>query len=194
MVGKMTEKEQITVTSAENGIRIDRLLADRFPELTRSYIQKMIRDGDVLANEKLIRASYKAAEGDVIYLELPEPEPLAIEPENIPLDILYEDADLLVVNKPKGMVVHPAAGHYSGTLVNAVLYHCGDSLSGINGVLRPGIVHRIDQNTTGSLIICKNDRAHQGIAAQLKVHSITRKYRAIVHGRLTEDGVVHTTI
>ena len=140
MVGKMTEKEQITVTSAENGIRIDRLLADRFPELTRSYIQKMIRDGDVLANEKLIRASYKAAEGDVIHLELPEPEPLAIEPENIPLDILYEDADLLVVNKPKGMVVHPAAGHYSGTLVNAVLYHCGDSLSGINGVLRPGIV------------------------------------------------------
>ena len=130
MVGKMTEKEQITVTSAENGIRIDRLLADRFPELTRSYIQKMIRDGDVLANEKLIRASYKAAEGDVIHLELPEPEPLAIEPENIPLDILYEDADLLVVNKPKGMVVHPAAGHYSGTLVNAVLYHCGDSLSG----------------------------------------------------------------
>ena len=194
MVGKMTEKEQITVTSAENGIRIDRLLADRFPELTRSYIQKMIRDGDVLANEKLIRVSYKAAEGDVIHLELPEPEPLAIEPENIPLDILYEDADLLVVNKPKGMVVHPAAGHYSGTLVNAVLYHCGDSLSGINGVLRPGIVHRIDQNTTGSLIICKNDRAHQGIAAQLKVHSITRKYRAIVHGRLTEDGVVHTTI
>ena len=107
MVGKMTEKEQITVTSAENGIRIDRLLADRFPELTRSYIQKMIRDGGVRANEKLIRASYKAAEGDVIHLEIPEPEPLAIEPENIPLDILYEDADLLVVNKPKGMVVHP---------------------------------------------------------------------------------------
>lgn len=194
MVEKMTEKEQIIITPTEAGTRIDRLLAECFPELTRSYIQKMIREDAVLVNEKPARASYKASEGDAIQLTLPEPEPLAIEPENIPLDILYEDADLLVVNKPKGMVVHPAAGHYSGTLVNAVLYHCGDSLSGINGVLRPGIVHRIDQNTTGSLIICKNDRAHQSIAAQLKEHSITRKYRAIVHGRLTEDGTVHTTI
>lgn len=194
MVEKMTEKEQIMITPTEVGIRIDRLLAERFPELTRSYIQKMIKDGAVLVNHVTVRASYKAVDGDQIELMLPEPEPLEVEPEDIPLDILYEDADLLVVNKPKGMVVHPAAGHYSGTLVNAVLYHCGDSLSGINGVLRPGIVHRIDQNTTGSLIICKNDRAHQSIAAQLKEHSITRKYRAIVHGRLTEDGTVHTTI
>lgn len=190
----MTEKEQMKITSTEAGIRIDRLLADRFPELTRSYIQKMIKEEAVLVNEAPVRASYKGADGDRIELTLPKPEPPAIEPEYIPLDILYEDTDLLVVNKPKGMVVHPAAGHYRGTLVNAVLYHCGDSLSGINGVLRPGIVHRIDQNTTGSLIICKNDRAHQSIAAQLKVHSITRKYRAIVHGRLTEDGTVHTTI
>lgn len=195
MVGKMTEKEQITVTSAENGIRIDRLLADRFPELTRSYIQKMIRDGDVLANEKLIRASYKAAEGDVIHLELPEPEPLAIEPENIPLDILYEDADLLVVNKPKGMVVHPAAGHYSGTLVNGLMAHCKDDLSGINGVLRPGIVHRIDKDTTGILIVCKNDMAHQSIAKQLYDHSITRKYHAIVYGNIKEEeGTVNAPI
>lgn len=194
MVEKMTEKEQIMITPTEVGIRIDRLLAERFPELTRSYIQKMIKDRAVLVNHVTVRASYKAVDGDQIELMLPEPEPLEVEPEDIPLDILYEDADLLVVNKPKGMVVHPAAGHYSGTLVNAVLYHCGDSLSGINGVLRPGIVHRIDRNTTGSLIICKNDRAHQSIAAQLKEHSITRKYRAIVHGRLTEDGTVHTTI
>lgn len=189
----MTE-EKITVTSEEAGTRVDRLLAGHFPDITRSYLQKVIRDGAVLVNEKPVRSSYKAADGDTIVLALPEPEPLSIEPENIPLDILYEDEDLLIVNKPKGMVVHPAAGHYSGTLVNAVLYHCGDSLSGINGVLRPGIVHRIDQNTTGSLIICKNDRAHQSIAAQLKEHSITRKYRAIVHGRLTADGTVHTTI
>jgi 23S rRNA pseudouridine1911/1915/1917 synthase len=125
---------------------------------------------------------------------IPEAEELSVEAEDIPLDILYEDQDLLIVNKPKGMVVHPAAGHYSGTLVNAVMFHCKDSLSGINGVLRPGIVHRIDQNTTGSLIICKNDRTHQAIAEQLQVHSITRRYRAIVHGRLTGDGTIHTTI
>ncbi len=118
---------------------------------------------------------------------LPEPEELNVEPENIPLDILYEDDDLLVVNKPKGMVVHPAAGHSSGTLVNAVLYHCSGNLSGINGVLRPGIVHRIDMDTTGALVICKSDFAHQSLAEQLSVHSITRKYRAIVHGNLKED-------
>lgn len=130
----------------------------------------------------------------MIEAKLPEPEELLIEPEDIPLDILYEDNDVIVVNKPKGMVVHPAAGHYSGTLVNALMFHCKDSLSGINGVLRPGIVHRIDRNTTGSLIVCKNDHAHHVIADQLKVHSITRKYRAIVHGRLKEDGTVDAAI
>ena len=127
------------------------------------------------------------AAGDAVLVLLPEPEELNVEPENIPLDILYEDDDLLVVNKPKGMVVHPAAGHSSGTLVNAVLYHCRGNLSGINGVLRPGIVHRIDMDTTGALVICKSDFAHQSLAEQLSVHSITRKYRAIVHGNLKED-------
>ena len=133
------------------------------------------------------KASSKVAAGDAVLVLLPEPEELNVEPENIPLDILYEDDDLLVVNKPKGMVVHPAAGHSSGTLVNAVLYHCRGNLSGINGVLRPGIVHRIDMDTTGALVICKSDFAHQSLAEQLSVHSITRKYRAIVHGNLKED-------
>lgn len=136
---------------------------------------------------KTQKASSKVAAGDAVLVLLPEPEELNVEPENIPLDILYEDDDLLVVNKPKGMVVHPAAGHSSGTLVNAVLYHCRGNLSGINGVLRPGIVHRIDMDTTGALVICKSDFAHQSLAEQLSVHSITRKYRAIVHGNLKED-------
>ena len=136
---------------------------------------------------KTQKTSRKVAAGDAVLVLLPEPEELNVEPENIPLDILYEDDDLLVVNKPKGMVVHPAAGHSSGTLVNAVLYHCRGNLSGINGVLRPGIVHRIDMDTTGALVICKSDFAHQSLAEQLSVHSITRKYRAIVHGNLKED-------
>ena len=176
------------------GIRLDKYLSDQLPDLTRSRLQRLIKDGAVLINGASAKVSTKLSAGDKIFLTMPEPEEFSAKPENIPLDILYEDDDLLIVNKPKGMVVHPAAGHYTGTLVNAVLYHCQGSLSGINGVLRPGIVHRIDRDTTGSLIICKNDKAHQCIADQLKVHSITRKYRAIVHGRLTEDGVIHTTI
>lgn len=186
--------EAFTVSSEEVGIRLDRILADRFQNMTRSYLQKLIQNGNVTVNHKSARASAKLNEGDVISILIPDAEELSVEPEPIPLDIIYEDQDLIIVNKPKGMVVHPAAGHYSGTLVNALLYHCRDSLSGINGVMRPGIVHRIDQNTTGSLIVCKNDAAHQAIASQLQVHSITRKYRAIVHGRITEDGTVHTTI
>lgn len=177
-----------------SGVRLDKYLSDKLPDLTRSRLQRLIKDGAVLVNGSSAKVSTKLSAGDRIFLTMPEPEEFSAKPENIPLDILYEDDDLLIVNKPKGMVVHPASGHYTGTLVNAVLYHCQGSLSGINGVLRPGIVHRIDRNTTGSLIICKNDKAHQCIADQLKVHSITRKYRAIVHGRLTEDGVVHTTI
>ena len=182
------------ITEQMTGQRIDRILAEQFPDVTRSYLQKLIREKCVKINEKVIKASAKPAIGDRVSVFFPEAEELQIVPEDIPLDILYEDSDLIIVNKPKGMVVHPAAGHYSKTLVNALMYHCQNSLSGINGVMRPGIVHRIDQNTTGSLIVCKNDMAHQAIAQQLSVHSITRKYRAIVYGRLTEDGTIRTTI
>lgn len=176
------------------GDRLDKFLAAQYNGMTRSYLQKLIRDGNITVNGKAAKSSLKLSKGDSVRVCIPEPEELQVLPEAIPLDILYEDSDLIIVNKPKGMVVHPAAGHYSGTLVNALMYHCRDSLSGINGVMRPGIVHRIDQNTTGSLIVCKNDRTHQAVAEQLKEHSITRKYRALVHGRLTEDGTVHTTI
>ena len=175
-------------------IRLDKLLGQLYPDYTRSYIQKLIQDGQVTLNGKTAKVSAKGSAGDVIHMVIPEAQPLEIAAENIPLDILYEDKDLIIVNKPKGMVVHPAAGHYNGTLVNALLYHCRDSLSGINGIMRPGIVHRIDQDTTGALIVCKNDQAHQAIAAQLAVHSGKRCYRAIVHGRLKEDGTIHTTI
>ena len=174
--------------------RLDQVLAVFESDLTRSYLQKLIKDGSVLVNGKPEKASYKVREGDEIQIRIPEPTELEVTPQNIPLDIIYEDKDLIIVNKPKGMVVHPAPGHPDGTLVNALLYHCRGELSGINGVMRPGIVHRIDQDTTGSLIVCKNDRTHQSLAEQLKVHFITRKYRAVVHGRLTEDGTIHTTI
>ena len=162
--------------------------------LTRSYLQKLLKENLAEVNGKIVKANYKVKKGDQISLELPEVQEPEAFPENIPLDILYEDEDVLLVNKPKGMVVHPAAGHLSGTLVNGVLYHCRGQLSGINGVLRPGIVHRIDRDTTGVLVVCKNDRAHQSLAAQLKEHSITRKYRAIVLGSLKEDGTVNAPI
>ena len=157
------------------------------PDITRSYLQKLLKDGSVQMNGKPVKASTKTAVGAVIALTIPEPEEPEILPENIPLDILYEDSDVILINKPKNMVVHPAAGHWEGTLVNALMYHCRGDLSGINGVLRPGIVHRIDKDTTGVLIVCKNDRAHNALAEQLKEHSITRKYRAIVCGNLKED-------
>ena len=157
------------------------------PDITRSYLQKLLKDGSVQMNGKPVKASTKTAVGAVIALTIPEPEEPEILPEDIPLDILYEDSDVILINKPKDMVVHPAAGHYTGTLVNALMYHCRGDLSGINGVLRPGIVHRIDKDTTGVLIVCKNDRAHNALAEQLKEHSITRKYRAIVCGNLKED-------
>ena len=148
-----------------------------------------------MVNGRPVKASYKAAEGDTISFEVPEAVEPEIVPEDIPLDILYEDHDVILVNKPKGMVVHPAAGHYTGTLVNALMYHCKEDLSGINGVLRPGIVHRIDMDTTGVIIACKNDLAHNSIAAQLKEHSITRRYQAIVHGVLKDDeGVIDAPI
>ncbi len=169
------------------GERIDRYLSGNLENLSRSYIQKLLKDGNIRVNDKIVKTNYKAVEGDEILVSVPDPEVPDILPENIPLDILYEDDDILVVNKPKGMVVHPSPGHYEHTLVNAILYHCGDRLSGINGVMRPGIVHRIDMDTTGSLLVCKNDRAHQILAGQLKEHSITRRYRAVVHGNIKED-------
>ncbi len=167
--------------------RIDKYLAACLPDMTRSHIQKLIKEENVHVNGSPVKPNYKLSDGDAVSLFVPEPEGLDISAEDIPLDILYEDEDILVVNKPKGMVVHPAPGHYTGTLVNAVLFHCRENLSGINGVLRPGIVHRIDKDTTGSLLVCKNDRAHQVMAEQLKTHSIVRKYRAIVHGNIKED-------
>lgn len=186
---------QFVVEEEQSGERIDKFLSETLPELSRSYIQKLIKDNQVTANEKVVKANYKLNAGDVLYLEEPELKEPDILPENIPLKILYEDEDFLVVNKPKGMVVHPSAGHYSGTLVNALMYHCKDELSGINGVMRPGIVHRIDMDTTGSLLVCKNDFAHNDIAQQLKDHSITRIYHAIVHGVLKEDeGTIHAPI
>lgn len=175
------------IEKADEGIRIDKFVASKLDDVSRSFIQNLIKDENVLVNGKTVKASYKTYANDQITVILPEAEPLEIIAENIPLDILYEDDDLIVVNKPKGMVVHPAAGHYTGTLVNAIMYHCKDNLSGINGVLRPGIVHRIDMDTTGALVICKNDFTHRHLAAQLKEHSITRKYNAICLNRIKED-------
>lgn len=177
------------------GIRIDKFLSDACSDMSRSFLQKMLKDGSVSVNSKTVKSSYKLTSGEIISFEIPEPQEAKIEAENIPLDILYEDSDIIIINKPKGMVVHPAAGHYTGTLVNALMYHCKDQLSGINGVMRPGIVHRIDMNTTGVLVVCKNDLAHNSLAEQLKVHSITRVYYAIVFGNIQEDdGIVHAPI
>lgn len=175
--------------------RLDKCISELSGSLSRSYLQKLIKENKVLVNGTPQKASYRLSEGDEVIFEIPPAAEPDIEPENIPLNILYEDSDVLVVNKPKGMVVHPAAGHYSGTLVNALMYHCKGQLSGINGVLRPGIVHRIDMDTTGSLIVCKNDFAHNAIAMQLKDHTIVRRYRAIVHGVIKdEEGTVRSTI
>lgn len=175
------------ISSEQEDERIDKCIASLTDSLSRSYIQKMIREGNVMVNGRPVRQNFRVSADDEVSFFLPEAVEPQILPEDIPLDILYEDDDLLVVNKPKGMVVHPAAGHYSHTLVNAVLFHCRGQLSGINGVLRPGIVHRIDKDTTGSVLICKNDAAHRSIARQLKEHSIVRRYRAIVCGSLKEE-------
>ena len=180
-------KQEFYPTDLESDVRIDRYLAKACPELSRSYIQKLLKSGQVLVNGSLIKSSYVVAADDHIEVDVPEAVEPEIEAEPMDLDILYEDRDIILVNKPKGMVVHPAAGHYSHTLVNGLMYHCKDQLSGINGVMRPGIVHRIDMDTTGVLIVCKNDMAHNSIAAQLKEHSITRRYQAIVHGVVKED-------
>lgn len=175
--------------------RVDKCLNELIDSLSRSYIQKLVTEGKITANGKRIKSSYRVRTDDQIRVILPPVITPDIVSEEIPLDILYEDDDVIVVNKPKGMVVHPAPGHYQGTLVNALLAHCGQDLSGINGVLRPGIVHRIDRDTTGSVIACKNDKAHACIARQLKEHTIIRKYHAIVQGNLKEDeGTIHTLI
>ncbi len=171
----------------EDEERLDKWLSGAIPTLSRSYIQKCIKEGQVLVNDSPCKANYRLRVDDEVAFQIPEAVEPSVEAENIPLSVLYEDEDVLVVDKPKGMVVHPAPGHYSGTLVNAVLYHCKGHLSGINGVLRPGIVHRIDRDTTGSLIVCKNDLSHREIAGQLGAHSLNRSYRAIVHGTVKEE-------
>ena len=169
------------------GVRVDKYLGEILPDISRSYIQKLLKSQHILVNKCVCKANYKVKTDDIINVDIPEPLEANIVAEDIPLDIIYEDDDILIVNKPKDMVVHPAPGHYTGTLVNALMYHCRDNLSEINGVLRPGIVHRIDKDTTGALIVCKNDYSHNFVAEQLKVHSITRKYVAIVNGVISDD-------
>ncbi len=182
----MTESIE-AVYRLEEGKRID-VFVSELAEVTRSRASGLILGGHVLLNGKTAVKSDKLKNGDTVVIAFPEPETYDVKPENIPLDILYEDGDLLVVNKPKGMVVHPAAGNYEGTLVNALMYHCGDSLSGINGVMRPGIVHRIDKNTSGLLMVAKNDFSHTELARQIKEHSFTREYQAVVYGNIKNDG------
>lgn len=184
-----------TASETEAGIRLDKYLADMVEDLTRSAAVLLLEDGKVTVNKKSAAKNYKIKTGDEVEISIPEPVEYEAKAENIPLDIVYEDDSLLVVNKPKGMVVHPAAGNYEGTLVNALLYHCKDSLSGINGVLRPGIVHRIDKNTSGLLIVAKTDFAHKGLAEQIKEHSFTREYEAVVCGKFKEpEGTVNAPI
>ncbi len=188
-------KEQIVITQEEQGQRLDRILSIRFPSMTRSAIQHLMETEQVRVGSLALKKSYRVVADDIITIELPEPKEVEITPENIPLDIVYEDQDLIVINKPRGMVVHPAPGNWNGTLVNALMYHCGDRLSGINGEIRPGIVHRIDKDTSGLLVVAKCDRAHQSLAAQIAEHSVVRRYYAVVYGSLPEDhGTVHAAI
>ena len=184
-----------TLQPEDSGQRLDKWLQLQLPDMTRSAVQKLIEQGNVTRNGIVVSKNGKGNSGDVIEFMVPQPKPLEVTAQDIPLDILYEDNDLLVVNKPKGMVVHPAAGNDDGTLVNALLHHCGDSLSGINGIIRPGIVHRIDKDTSGLLIVAKNDIAHQGLAQQIKEHSFTRIYEAVVYGNMKrEEGTVDAPI
>lgn len=183
----MSEILTLICTAEDSGKRIDKYISDNIAELTRSAVQGIIAKNGITADGKTVSKNYKIKGTETIEVEIPEAEPMDAVPEDIPIEIVYEDDDLLVVNKPKGMVVHPAHGNYHGTLVNALLYHCGDSLSGINGVIRPGIVHRIDKNTSGLLIVAKNDKAHLHLAEQIKAHSFTREYEAIVSGSLKQD-------
>ena len=177
----------LTATPEDKGRRLDQFLAEQLEELTRSAAQRLAEEEQVLLNGKPLKKNYKMTGGETLEVNLPDPEPIDAVPQNIPLDIAYEDDDLLVINKPKGMVVHPAPGNPDGTVVNAVLYHCGDSLSGIGGAFRPGIVHRIDKDTSGLLIIAKNDKSHLYLSEQLKDHTLARTYEAVVIGNLKED-------
>ncbi len=178
---------ELSVTESQHGLRLDKAIPLLYPDLSRNAVQQLIDNGSVLINGKSVNKKASVSQGDFIEVTIPEPKELSLEPENIPLDIVYEDEHLLVVNKPKGMVVHPAAGNYNGTLVNALLYYCGDSLSGINGVIRPGIVHRIDKDTSGLLVVAKTDAAHKGLAEQIKEHSFTRVYNTVVIGNIKDD-------
>lgn len=191
----MSELVNLTVDGENSDLRLDKYLVSQLEDFTRSAVSKLIEGGQVKVNDKTASKNYKCKAGDRVVIEIPDPVELDVTAENIPLDIVYEDSDLLVVNKPKGMVVHPAAGNYSGTLVNALLYHCKDSLSGINGVIRPGIVHRIDKDTSGLLIVAKNDTAHLDLAQQIKEHSFHRAYQAVAYGNFKEDnGTVNQPI
>jgi len=176
-----------TVAEGEGGQRLDKYLSDRMTDLSRSAVTRLIEEGNITLGECCVQKSCKTSVGDVISVALDDPVAVDIVPEDIPLDVVYEDEHLLVVNKPKGMVVHPAPGNYSGTLVNALMYRCGDSLSGINGEIRPGIVHRIDKDTSGLLVVAKSDAAHRGLAEQIKDHSFTREYLAVAYGNIKED-------
>jgi 23S rRNA pseudouridine1911/1915/1917 synthase len=183
----MENIKEFLVLEENEGERLDVYLSSELGDMSRSYIQKLIKEERVLVNNKIEKSKYVVKEDDSIKIDIPEPKLLEVEAENIPLEIVYEDSDVLVVNKPQGMVVHPAPGNYSGTLVNAILYHCKDKLSSINGVIRPGIVHRIDKDTSGLLMIAKNNNTHNFLAQQLKDHSITRKYEFICHSIIKED-------
>ena len=183
----------ITVPAELAGQRADKFICEN-TELSRSFAETLLESGDCLVNGMTCKKNYKLKSGDILQLSIPNTKEPDILPENIPLNIVYEDSDLLVVNKPKGMVVHPAPGHYTGTLVNALMFHCKDSLSGINGIIRPGIVHRIDKDTSGLLIVAKNDNAHNGLAAQIKSHSFTRRYEAVVLGGIKENGTINAPI
>lgn len=186
----MTEKLKLIAEADDAGQRLDAFIGYNTDELSRSFAVRLIEKGSLTINGKTVTSKkYKIAEGDEIEIDLPEPEVLDVTPENIPLEIVYEDDDVIVVNKPRGMVVHPGPGNWSGTLVNAIMFHCGDSLSSINGVVRPGIVHRIDKDTSGLLMIAKNDKAHESLAAQLKVHSVTREYTALALDNIREDEI-----
>lgn len=187
--------DYIFTVEGDAGLRVDKFLSEQIGDSSRSFISSLIKDGNVLVNDKTVSKSYVLKDNDVVKATVPEAVEYIAEPENIPLDVVYEDSHLIVVNKPKGMVVHPAAGNYSGTLVNALMYRCKGQLSGINGVLRPGIVHRIDKNTSGLLVVAKNDVAHNSLATQLKEHSVKREYRAIAYGRFKEaEGRVNLPI
>lgn len=185
---KGEQKVELTVAEEMSGKRLDSVLAGMMPEYSRSFIQKLFENGSItVGGDPCSEKKRKAAAGDIVEITIPQPERLEVEAEDIPLDIVYEDDELLVVDKPAGMVVHPAPGNHSGTLVNALMYHCGDALSSINGVMRPGIVHRIDKDTSGLLMVAKTDRAHNALSAQLEEHSITRRYKAIVYSNIKED-------